>query len=191
MATSKSQLRIIGGKWRGRKLKFLNSPHIRPTHDPIRETLFNWLMHQVPHANCLDLFAGSGALGFEAVSRGADSATLVDINTAVCKQIDEEVHRFGADNISMVRASAKEFILQCRQAFEIIFLDPPFDQGILEETIQQIDNSFCLSKKGTYIYLEYRTKHDPPLPENWQIIKQTNSLQVQAVLAVSPKEFSL
>ena len=108
--TPPGKVRIIAGDWRGRHLEFADEPHLRPTPDRVRETLFNWLQPAIDGAVCLDLFAGSGALGFEALSRGAAHATLVDADARACAQIRREAKRFGARGIEVVHDSAERFI---------------------------------------------------------------------------------
>ena len=136
------QVRIIGGEWKRTPLPVINATHLRPTPDRVRETVFNWLHHlcgsRWPQMTCLDLFAGSGALGFEAASRGAQQVTLVENQSAVVKQLEALKDKLHAQQIHIVRGdavlSAQRFITQ-QQSFDLIFLDPPYNQGWLEKTL--------------------------------------------------------
>ncbi|MEN9865119.1 MAG: rRNA ((966)-N(2))-methyltransferase RsmD [Pseudomonadota bacterium] len=136
------QVRIIGGQWKRTPLPVLTSPDLRPTPDRVRETVFNWLQHLVghqwPQIRCLDLFSGSGALGFEAASRGAKSVTLVENQSAVVKQLEALKEKLKAEHIAILRGdavlSAQRLISQ-QQRFDLIFLDPPYQQGWLEKTL--------------------------------------------------------
>lgn len=164
-----NSLRIIGGKWRGRRLTFPDVPGLRPTHDRVRETLFNWLMHDIVGAHCLDLFAGSGALGFEALSRGASQVTFVDISLDVC-------HALRA-NSKLLDASAQTQILNqdveslegmtFTSLFDIIFLDPPFGKGLLEPTLDWLAQSSLLAPAAR-VYVEVEKDGlDLQLSDNW------------------------
>lgn len=125
---SKSQeVRIIGGKWRGRKLRFHAGPDLRPTLGRMRETLFNWLRSDIDGAHCLDLFAGSGILGFEALSQGAAHTTFVDVSRTVCRQLQSNLATLeAAETAAVVCRDAPRYLDTVHDPFEIIFLDPPF-----------------------------------------------------------------
>ena len=122
-----NRIRIIGGTHRGRRLAFPDAAGLRPTPDRVRETLFNWLMPHLPGARCLDLFAGSGALGLEAVSRGAREVVLVDANPAVVKSLQENLRLLGeTERARVIRSDALAFLRKETDApFDIVFLDPP------------------------------------------------------------------
>ena len=136
------QVRIIGGAWKRSTLTVLDTAGLRPTPDRVRETVFNWINHlwnaQWASASCLDLFAGSGALGFEAASRGAHSVTMVDSHTPVVRQLDAVKTRLKADNVNIVRgdalASAQNFALR-GQRFRLVFLDPPYNHDLLSKSL--------------------------------------------------------
>ena len=119
-----NQLRIIGGKWRGRKIKFPDIEGLRPTPDRVRETLFNWLSPVIIGAKCLDLFAGSGALGFEALSRGASKTVFVDSNNLVTQQLQYNQQLFQCSDIEIHKMSAEQYLQTTEKSFDIIFLDP-------------------------------------------------------------------
>ena len=180
-----SQLRIVGGEWRGRKLEFLALPGIRPTPDRVRETLFNWLMFHIQNTVCLDLFSGSGALAFEAVSRGARQVTLVDSDPRVCQQLNNELKRFNTDRMTVVAGLSQNFLSDCVRQFDIIFLDPPFDEGLLEETLASIAVSDCVPEQGAYVYIECRADTNVTLPLGWQLLRKSKAAQVQYMLTAT------
>jgi len=126
-------VRIIGGDWRRRVLRFPDSPDVRPTPDRVRETLFNWLGQNLRGTACLDLFAGSGALGFEAASRGAEKVVLVDVSPKVVAGLAANVRLLGAEGtVQVVRADAVRFAAHAGLRFDVLFLDPPFHADWLE-----------------------------------------------------------
>lgn len=134
-------LRIIGGAWRGRRLRFPPSPEIRPTPDRVRETLFNWLAVRVPGARCLDLFAGSGALGLEALSRGAAHVTFVERDAAAGREVSARLAEWGAHDARVEIADARAFLDRTpAAAFDIAFLDPPFASSLLEESLAALEH---------------------------------------------------
>lgn len=158
--TSRNRVRIIAGRWRGRWVEFDPHPQLRPSSDRLRETLFNWLQSFPPPKHCLDLFAGSGALGFEAASRGAVQVTLVDSNAAVCQRLREHVGLFKADNIAVAQQDASEFLRQCQSHdmgsamhFDLVFIDPPFAAELQLDYLQQVIESQTLAANAL-IFLE-------------------------------------
>jgi 16S rRNA (guanine966-N2)-methyltransferase len=172
------EVRIIAGKWRGRRLKVPDIKDLRPTPDRVRETLFNWLAPLLPGAYCLDLFAGSGVLGFEALSRGAAHVVLVDQSAAVVSLLKEQVISLGAENIDIYRAEVPKQLQPVRRPFDIVFLDPPYQEDLLLPSCQYLEQNAYLAETA-YIYLEARQKiSDDELPENWQIIKSQQAGQV-------------
>lgn len=148
-------LRIIGGEWRSRRLKFADVPGLRPTPDRMRETLFNWLQTQVPGSRCLDLFAGSGALGLEALSRGAREVVLVEKHPAAAGALRDNLALLGACNAVLVKDDAFRYLrsLSAAAAFDLIFLDPPFRQNLLEPALEILLDNALLKPEGM-IYLE-------------------------------------
>lgn len=173
-----NKLRIIGGQWRGRKFDFHALPGVRPTSDRIRETLFNWLQVDVYGACCLDLFAGSGALGLEALSRGAGDVTFLDSARENIAQIKKNVSGLADQRAHFLCQVAKTFVATQDDAFDIIFLDPPFNQGLLQSTIDGLNGSRCL-KNGTVVYFEMEKGLDLVLPENWVIRKTKKAGNVE------------
>ncbi|TPW17985.1 MAG: methyltransferase, partial [Halothiobacillaceae bacterium] len=124
-APTRNSLRIIGGTWRSRRLEFPTVEQLRPTPDRVRETLFNWLQHRIGGARCLDLFAGSGALGFEALSRGANEVVFVEIDPAAVQALRANAQRLQADNAQIIHEEALRYLAKPADPFDIIFLDPP------------------------------------------------------------------
>ena len=127
-AVASGQIRIIGGLWRGRKLPVLNSEGLRPTTDRIKETLFNWLMFDVNERRCLDLFAGSGSLGFEALSRGASQVVMVEKDHQVAQQLSQNLARLPQAPATVVNTDAMRYLASSATPFDLVFLDPPFHQ---------------------------------------------------------------
>jgi len=183
-----SSVRIIAGRWGGRKLRFL-SDGVRPTGDRIRETLFNWLAPCLPGARCLDLFAGTGVLGLEALSRGAAAAVLVERNRAVADEIAEQITLLEADGAELVCADARRFNLAARGPFDVVFLDPPFDAADAGEGLDLADLCTLLETSGALanpcrIYLEMdRDQALPSLPPNWRITREKTAGKVRYALA--------
>src|SRR6188768_4242031 len=146
-------LRIIGGDWRGRRIRFPGKGGIRPTPDRVRETLFNWLMAKVPGSRCLDLFAGSGALGLEALSRGAAHATFVERDRENAARLRETTAELAPGRAAVVEADALAWLAVPRSPFDIVFLDPPFAAGVLAEAMQRLDVRGILAPDA-YVYVE-------------------------------------
>ena len=148
-----NNLRIIGGMWRSRRVHFINSKKIRPTPDRVRETLFNWLANYVENALCLDLFAGSGALAFEAVSRGAKHAILVEEDAKIVAQLKQQKEIFQTNAVEIKHQNALKYIQADTKQYDIIFLDPPFNSDLLEKTVSLLIERQLLSSKGL-LYVE-------------------------------------
>ena len=125
-----NRVRIIGGLWRSRVIRFPDLPGLRPTPDCVRETLFNWLGQELSGRHCLDLYAGSGALGFEAASRGAASVTMVERDPRVFRALRESAALLGARGLNIIRGNALEFLARASSRFDVVFLDPPFGEGV-------------------------------------------------------------
>ena len=176
--SSARTLRIIGGSWRGRRLRFPASPEIRPTPDRVRETLFNWLSSRVPGAHCLDLFAGSGALGLEALSRGAAQVTFVERDPAAAREIAARLTEWGAHQGSVEHADARAFLERTPAApFDLVFLDPPFAAGLLEESAQRLEQGGWLAN-GALIYVECPASATPLMPRSWGALKAKRAGEV-------------
>lgn len=155
-----NSLRIIGGTWRSRRVQFIDSPKIRPTPDRVRETLFNWLASKINGATCLDLFAGSGALGFEAISRGADRVVLVEEDARIAAMLNEQKNQFKAQTIEIRNQNALTYLQNENQQYDVIFLDPPFDSDLLEKVIPMILKQKLLNAHGLlYVESAVQQKH--------------------------------
>ena len=180
MAKGRSnKLRIIGGSRGGRVIRFPDARGLRPTADRVRETLFNWLQTEISGAHCLDLFAGSGALGMEALSRGAAHALFVDRSRSVCQQLTENLRLLGMEPSGEVRCGdALRFLADPpEQQFDIVFLDPPFSDGLLQQSARLLESANWLSP-GALVYLEQDSNHRwPELPENWLRHRETRAGQ--------------
>ncbi len=179
MVRKSNQVRIIAGQWRGRKLEFPDTQGLRPTADRVRETLFNWLAPVLPGAVCLDLFAGSGALGFEAASRDAARVVMVEKNSIVFRHLEDQSKRLSARAVELVNADADDYLSAADTAFDIIFLDPPFGDADMYTSIFQRINARHLVKPGGLIYLETeKDTVDIGLPDNWQVYRHKQAGQV-------------
>lgn len=163
------QIRIIGGLYRSRILKFKDGiPGLRPTPDRVRETVFNWLGQSLKNKTCLDLFAGSGAFAFEAVSRGARSVILIESNRKVCAELINNTMLLNADNILVKNLDALNYIRKDTQYFDIIFIDPPYSSNLLQECLNEL-NGGKLINENTILYIEYQSLPDLT---GYQIIKE-------------------
>jgi 16S rRNA (guanine966-N2)-methyltransferase len=180
----RNSVRIIGGGWRGRRVNFPDIPGLRPTPDRVRETLFNWLQHAVAGARCLDLFAGSGALGLEALSRGAREVVFVEQAVAASRVLQEQLIRFGADRKGrVVEMGAARYLRAAAQPFDIVFLDPPFGRDALAEYVPMLDSANWLNVGGL-VYLENeKTAGAPELPPHWELLKSKSAGEVGYHLA--------
>jgi len=161
-------LRIIGGDWRGRRIRFPGEGGIRPTPDRVRETLFNWLMARVQGSRCLDLFAGSGALGLEALSRGAAHVTFIERGRENAARLRETAAALAPGRAAVIEADALAWLQGPPAAFDIAFLDPPFAAGVLDESMHRLESRGFLAP-GAFIYIEMPASAGPPaLPAGWR-----------------------
>jgi len=171
-------LRIIGGTWRGRKLRFPASPAIRPTPDRVRETLFNWLGSSTQGASCLDLFAGSGALGLEALSRGAAELVFVEHDAAAAQALRALLGEWQAAHAVVAHADALSYLAQAARPFNIVFLDPPYGAGLLGRAAALLEQRHWL-QPGALIYAECPAREGlPPLPASWRPLKAKRAGEV-------------
>src|SRR5271155_5228719 len=168
----RNSVRIIGGGWRGRRVSFPDIPGLRPTPDRVRETLFNWLQHVIVGARCLDLFAGSGALGLEALSRGANEVVFVEQAVAAARALQEQLIRFGGERKGrVVEMGATRYLRVAAQPFDVVFMDPPFGRDALAEYVPMLDAGNWLNVGGL-VYLENeKTAGVPALPTHWELLK--------------------
>ncbi len=163
-------VRIIGGKWQRRKVSFAASKEIRPTGDIIRETLFNWLRHDITGARCLDLFSGTGILGIEALSRGASSITFIEQNKVTAAQLEHNLSLLGADHFVLQVSEAITYLKTTEHVYDIIFLDPPFGGNHL---IQALETIIERKLSRGFIYIETGSLSSfNLLPDNCQIYRQ-------------------
>ncbi|HEJ9627595.1 TPA: 16S rRNA (guanine(966)-N(2))-methyltransferase [Proteus mirabilis] len=172
------QIRIIGGKWRGRKLPVLDSQGLRPTTDRVKETLFNWLMPVIQNARCLDCFAGSGGLGIEALSRYALETTFIEYERTVAQQITANLTLLNAENGHVIQDSALSYLAKQGSPYNVVFLDPPFHKGMLSDTIQLLENNGWLAQ-DCYIYIEEEVKAQTyTIPTHWTLHREKIAGQV-------------
>ena len=180
--TTLGQCRIIAGKWRGRKLAVADIEGLRPTPDRVRETVFNWLQATVGGARCVDLFAGSGALGFEAASRGAKSVVLVESNTQATTILRDNITAMSAEQCQVENKTAQQFIAQTTQQYDLVFIDPPYQSDLWTEITQQLVTSNVLADNAI-IYLECPSKGElPRVPESWTVLKDKTAGDVRYCL---------
>ena len=177
------RLRIIGGQWRSRIIHFEDAPGLRPTPARLRETLFNWLLLDVQGSACLDLFAGSGALGFEAASRGALRVVQVESNPKVCERLRQNKANLQANQVDVVMRDVDVFLGRYfGESFDLVFMDPPFAKALLPEACRQLDLSGCLGQHAK-IYVEAeRTLKILDVPENWFLIRNSSAGDVSCFL---------
>ena len=171
MSALRNEVRIIAGRWRGRRLRFPADCGIRPTPDRVRETLFNWLQGSIEGACCLDLFAGSGALGIEALSRGADSVVLVEREPQVAAYLQATLTALGASAGEVSKVDAQTFLRGAGRRFDLVFLDPPFAAGALAPLLAALVDGGQLAP-GARVYVEHAVRDGlPGLPhglEPWR-----------------------
>ncbi len=172
-----NQVRIIGGIWRSRVLRFPAVDDLRPTPDRVRETLFNWLGQDLTGQTCLDLFAGSGALGFEATSRGAKSVVMIEHNAKAERALRENCSLLAGERIEIQRADALAFLRVDTRRFDVIFLDPPFQADLIPNVMPLLPDRLA---PGGRVYLE--ADHLPDLSPGWQRLKHTRAGSVQGLL---------
>ncbi|WP_261816261.1 16S rRNA (guanine(966)-N(2))-methyltransferase RsmD [Vibrio gallicus] len=182
--TSKSRagsgsIRIISGLWRGRKLPVHDAEGLRPTTDRVKETLFNWVAMDIPHSRCLDLFAGSGGLGFEAASRQASMVTMLELNKQAHTQLKKNISTLNASNIEAFNKDSLQFLQSQGEPYDVVFIDPPFRKGLLEETITLLENNNWLAKNAI-VYIEAEKELElPEIPAHWLLHREKIAGQVR------------
>ena len=170
------RIRIVAGKWRNRLLNVADVEGLRPTSERIRETLFNWLATNIIGTRCLDLYAGTGSLGFEALSRGAKLCTFIDQSESAIKLIKETANALNAENTYIFKRDAIKYLNPREpEVFDLVFLDPPFSENILNDTLRLLNDGNWISPGGL-VYVEFESNHAfPDLPEGWTVSHKKNT----------------
>lgn len=174
------ELRLIAGQWRGRKLPILTTEGLRPTTDRVRETLFNWLQFDIQGAQVADLFAGSGSLGFEAASRGAQQVTLIEMDKAAARQLNQNVSRLSAPQINVIQQSALDWLnAESTQPtkLDIVFIDPPFNKSLVSPTLEALKRGGWLHS-DSLIYVESEHNLPPEVFNDFDILREKHHGQV-------------
>ncbi len=185
---SRNRLRIIGGDWRSRVVVFADAPDLRPTPDRVRETLFNWLQPTIAGAKCLDLFAGSGVLGFEALSRGAESVTALELDPLAAAAIRENVKTLQTAKFKLEQRSGMDWLRTNaqEQRFDVVFLDPPFADNAHADCCRLLAEQQWLAPRAL-VYLESGTNLEKlELPHGWQLIRNKRAGAVHYGLCQIP-----
>lgn len=178
------RLRIVGGRYRGRRLPVPVNTGLRPTADRVRETLFNWLQPVIEGSRCLDLFAGSGALGFEAASRGASEVVMIERSDSVARVLTTNARDLDATQVLVLREDALRWLSGKGEPFDVVFLDPPFDKGLLGPSCALLSAGGWLTE-GALVYLEEQARQElPALPRGWRLIRDKRAGQVRFALAI-------
>jgi len=164
-----NRVRIIGGDWRGRLLKVADVPGLRPSGDRSRETLFNWLQPWILAADCADLFAGTGALGFEAASRGAASVLMIEKDPRAQAVLLQSIEQLQAVQVNLHAGGAMSKIEEMKaDSFDLVFVDPPFDSNLSSLVLERLDKRACV-RRGGFIYVESPASLSLPPPQGWSI----------------------
>lgn len=170
-------MRVIGGQWRRRRLSFPDLPDLRPTPDRVRETLFNWLGQDLTGLACLDLFAGSGALGFEAASRGAKPVVLVEKDAQALHALQANKDLLGAAQVQVVRGDGPGFLGSDDRRYDVVFLDPPYRLDLLPRVLPALAPRLA---RGARVYLE--AARLPDLPPGYAVLRELGAGQVRSLL---------
>ena len=184
MISKENSVRIISGKYKSRKITFPSQSEVRPTGNRIRESLFNWIQLEITNSRCLDLFAGSGALGIEALSRGAAIATFIESNREAAFYIKKNLKNLGAINGDLIIAEATSW-LKCSKdidPFDIVFLDPPFKANLMFDCFQLLESNNMIADNGS-IYIETETEFkEETLPDSWRLSHKNQAGKVSYYL---------
>ncbi|MCK8131007.1 16S rRNA (guanine(966)-N(2))-methyltransferase RsmD [Pseudoalteromonas sp. 2CM28B] len=173
-------IRVISGQFRGRKLPVKNVEGLRPTTDRVKETVFNWLMQDTRDATVLDCFAGSGGLGFEALSRFAKSTTFIELDASAAKQIEQNISTLKLENAQVKHTNSLSYLEQknTNSPFNLVFVDPPFRKNLAQSSCDLLENNQWLSEDAL-IYVEVETELSSfSQPDNWLLIKEKKAGQV-------------
>ena len=177
------RLRIVAGNWRSRLLDIADVEGLRPTSERVRETLFNWLTAHIHGARCLDAYAGTGALGLEALSRGAKHVVFVEKSAVAARQLRRNVEVLGAQSATVLQQDALDFLRRAgTEPFDIVFLDPPFADGLVEETCRLLEEKRLLAA-GALVYVELpKNGAGAQFPPGWQVQKDKTAGNVRYML---------
>jgi len=173
----RNRVRIIAGKWRSRVVKFPAAAHLRPTPDRVRETLFNWLGQRLDGLACLDLFAGSGALGFEALSRGARRVVMVESDRKVAQALRESARSLGAAEVEVVNAEALAWLARASERFDLAFVDPPYASGLAQLALAALPERM---NPGARVYAE--SPQPLELSAAWRTLREDRAGAVRYAL---------
>jgi len=173
-------IRLISGQWRGKKLPVKDKQGLRPTTDRTKETLFNWLMHDIREANCLDCFSGSGSLGFEALSRYCQFCTFLELDKQVAVQLQNNISTLKAENAEVIQGDSLRYLSQnASRQYDVVFIDPPFNLGLAQPCIEQLEEQGYLTE-NSLIYVEVEsTLTNLQFPTTWSLLKEKNAGQVR------------
>lgn len=174
-------VRIVAGRLRGSKLPVPEAPGLRPTSDRVRETLFNWLMPVIEGSRCLDLFAGTGALGIEAASRGAREVVLVEHDARLARALESQLERLRVPEARVVAVTAESFLRGAATPYDIVFLDPPFARDLWHAVAEALEQGGWLSERAQ-IYVESPRDLAPALPARWQLWREGATGEVRYAL---------
>jgi 16S rRNA (guanine966-N2)-methyltransferase len=176
-ASGRNRVRIIAGKWRSRLVSFPPAAQLRPTPDRVRETLFNWLGQRLDGLACLDLFAGSGALGFEALSRGAASVVMVESDRDIAKGLRESARVLAAEGVQVIQSDALKYLERDAGKYDVVFLDPPFASDLALRAMALLPR---VLNPGARVYVESAAPLD--LPASWRLVREDRAGAVRYAL---------
>ena len=175
-------MRIIGGDWRGRRLQVADVPGLRPTGDRARETLFNWLQPWILASDCIDLFAGTGALGFEAASRGAASVLMIEKHPLALEVLRQSIESLQAEQVNLRAGGAMTLIEDLKpNSFDLVFVDPPFDSNLGGLVLERLDKIGCV-RRGGFVYIESPASKMIPPPDGWSVWREQEMGEVRMQL---------
>jgi 16S rRNA (guanine966-N2)-methyltransferase len=179
--TAANRVRIIGGKWRSRIVRFPPAAQLRPTPDRVRETVFNWLGQRLDAMACLDLFAGSGALGFEAMSRGASRVVMVESDRAVAKALRDSAKLLDAEGLEVIEGDALAYLKRAPESFDVVFVDPPYASDLAMKALERLPARL---NPGARVYVESASAFVPPPP--WRALREDRAGAVRYALFEHP-----
>lgn len=181
---AQSSIRIIGGKWRSRKVSFVTKESLRPTPDRVRETLFNWLAPYISGAVCLDLYSGSGALAFEALSRGAKSVVALESDRDCYQQIMQTATVLKADGLEVLNKNVLDWLQHPKFTADIVFVDPPYKQEILLKTLQLLEANNWVGKDSLIYFEQDKPLDATGLPAHWSLWRSSKAGKVYYFLGM-------